>query len=335
MQLGANSASQWAARPAGRSRRAGSRGVAPGPAHAGQPRRYSSVKTIVQFPPRAHRTRGRRGRRWIPLSSTTTTTLADQPEQRHVEGAADAGVGFEDDAVQGEAPAALGAAEALGGVVGQPGGGSTVEDAVGCMAMIVRRRPLIIAALRRSHAFPMALRATIFKARLSLADMDRGLYADHALTLARRLRNRRAPADARAGLRAERAGRRPRRACSVRQGLSDTDGRSLAPRPHRPHPPLGRGRPADDKAPAARRRPGRPGQRLRLRRQHADLVERHRQQDRPRGKHPRLAGGCCAEPGAGGAGSTYHGPAGEHQDGTCWVGDGERSVEITPRRLET
>lgn len=31
----------------------------------------------------------------------------------------------------------------------------------------------------------MALKATIFKARLSLADMDRGLYADHALTLAR------------------------------------------------------------------------------------------------------------------------------------------------------
>ena len=31
----------------------------------------------------------------------------------------------------------------------------------------------------------MALKATIFKARLSLADMDRGLYVDHALTLAR------------------------------------------------------------------------------------------------------------------------------------------------------
>lgn len=31
----------------------------------------------------------------------------------------------------------------------------------------------------------MALKATIFKARVQLADMDRGLYADHALTLAR------------------------------------------------------------------------------------------------------------------------------------------------------
>ena len=31
----------------------------------------------------------------------------------------------------------------------------------------------------------MALKATIFKARLQLADMDRGVYADHLLTLAR------------------------------------------------------------------------------------------------------------------------------------------------------
>jgi uncharacterized protein YaeQ len=31
----------------------------------------------------------------------------------------------------------------------------------------------------------MALKATIFKATLQIADMDRGLYADHALTLAR------------------------------------------------------------------------------------------------------------------------------------------------------
>lgn len=31
----------------------------------------------------------------------------------------------------------------------------------------------------------MALKATIFKASLQLADMDRGVYADHALTLAR------------------------------------------------------------------------------------------------------------------------------------------------------
>ncbi|HEX7436117.1 MAG TPA: YaeQ family protein [Caldimonas sp.] len=31
----------------------------------------------------------------------------------------------------------------------------------------------------------MALKATIFKAQLQLADMDRGVYADHAVTLAR------------------------------------------------------------------------------------------------------------------------------------------------------
>ena len=31
----------------------------------------------------------------------------------------------------------------------------------------------------------MALSATIFKATLSVADMDRAYYADHALTLAR------------------------------------------------------------------------------------------------------------------------------------------------------
>ena len=30
----------------------------------------------------------------------------------------------------------------------------------------------------------MALKATIYKAALQIADMDRGLYADHALTLA-------------------------------------------------------------------------------------------------------------------------------------------------------
>src|SRR3982751_6296780 len=31
----------------------------------------------------------------------------------------------------------------------------------------------------------MALKATIFKAELSVADIDRGYYADHALTIAR------------------------------------------------------------------------------------------------------------------------------------------------------
>ena len=31
----------------------------------------------------------------------------------------------------------------------------------------------------------MALKSTIFKAALQIADMDRGYYADHALTIAR------------------------------------------------------------------------------------------------------------------------------------------------------
>ena len=31
----------------------------------------------------------------------------------------------------------------------------------------------------------MALKSTVFKAQLQIADMDRALYADHALTLAR------------------------------------------------------------------------------------------------------------------------------------------------------
>ncbi|HMN64522.1 MAG TPA: YaeQ family protein, partial [Burkholderiaceae bacterium] len=31
----------------------------------------------------------------------------------------------------------------------------------------------------------MALRATIYKAELSVADMDRGYYADHSLTIAK------------------------------------------------------------------------------------------------------------------------------------------------------
>jgi uncharacterized protein YaeQ len=33
--------------------------------------------------------------------------------------------------------------------------------------------------------FPMALKSTVFKAQLQIADMDRALYADHAITLAR------------------------------------------------------------------------------------------------------------------------------------------------------
>ncbi len=36
----------------------------------------------------------------------------------------------------------------------------------------------------------MALKATIYKAELSIADLERGYYAEHNLTLARILRKR-------------------------------------------------------------------------------------------------------------------------------------------------
>jgi uncharacterized protein YaeQ len=45
-----------------------------------------------------------------------------------------------------------------------------------------------MAACRRNHAATMAamaLKSTVFKAQLQIADMDRALYADHALTIAR------------------------------------------------------------------------------------------------------------------------------------------------------
>jgi uncharacterized protein YaeQ len=42
-----------------------------------------------------------------------------------------------------------------------------------------------VASRRMEGDSAMALKATIFKATLQLADMDRGLYVDHAVTLAR------------------------------------------------------------------------------------------------------------------------------------------------------
>ena len=130
----------------------------------------------------------------------------------------------------------------------------------------------------------MALKATIFKARVQLADMDRGVYADHALTMARhpsetdeRMMMRllafalNVPADDHDGT------------LEFAKGLSDTDEPDLW---HRDL--TGRivhwieiGQP-DDKRLLRASRPRRPRQRLRLRREHADLVERHREQDRPR-----------------------------------------------------
>lgn len=38
---------------------------------------------------------------------------------------------------------------------------------------------------RHSHIHLMALKSTVYKAQLQIADMDRSLYADHSLTLAR------------------------------------------------------------------------------------------------------------------------------------------------------
>ena len=135
-----------------------------------------------------HRTHGRRDT--TPdstLSSATATTLAD------VNGAAPRPKaqptrvsGFEGDAqgTKAGAPAALGAAEALRRLSsGRLWRGSAVEDAVGCTAMIVRRRPahnrwLCATARARRH---MALKATIFKARLSAPPTwTTDLYADHA-----------------------------------------------------------------------------------------------------------------------------------------------------------
>lgn len=182
----------------------------------------------------------------------------------------------------------------------------------------------------------MALKATIFKARLSLADMDRGVYADHALTLARhpsetdeRLLMRvlafalNVPADERDGT------------LEFGKGLSDTDEPDLW---HRDL--TGRirhwvevGQPDDKRLLRAAGR--------------ADQVSVYAYAASTpiwwgglSGKIARAANirvwqvdAAQSQALAGLAQRTMQLQV-SVQDGTCWVGDGETSVEITPRRLE-
>lgn len=182
----------------------------------------------------------------------------------------------------------------------------------------------------------MALKATIFKARLSLADMDRGLYADHALTLARhpsetdeRLLMRvlafalNVPADDRDGT------------LEFGKGLSDTDEPDLW---HRDL--TGRIRHWVEV--------GQPDEKRLLRAAgRADQVTVYAYAASTpiwwagiAGKIARAANIRVWQVDA--AQSQALAALAQRtmqlqmsvQDGTCWVGDGETSVEITPRRLE-
>lgn len=183
----------------------------------------------------------------------------------------------------------------------------------------------------------MALKATIFKARLSLADMDRGLYADHALTLARhpsetdeRLLMRvlafalNVPADDRDGM------------LEFGKGLSDTDEPELWHRDltGRIRHWVEDGQPDDKRLLRAAGR--------------ADQVSVYAYA----ASTPIWWSGIAGKIARAGNIRVWQVDAAQSQalaalaqrtmdlqvsiqDGTCWVGDGERSVEITPRRLET
>ena len=72
----------------------------------------------------------------------------------------------------------------------------------------------------------MALRATIFKASLQIADMDRGYYADHALTLARHP----SETDERMMIRLFAFARHASQALAFGKGLSNVDEPDLAER---------------------------------------------------------------------------------------------------------
>ena len=182
----------------------------------------------------------------------------------------------------------------------------------------------------------MALKATIFKARVQLADMDRGLYADHALTLARhpsetdeRMLMRvlafalNVPADDRDGT------------LEFGKGLSDTDEPDLW---HRDL--TGRIRHWVEV--------GQPDEKRLLRAAgRADLVTVYAYAASTpiwwngiAGKIARAANvhvwqvdAVQSQALAALAQRTMQLQV-SVQDGTAWVGDGERSVEITPRRLE-
>lgn len=182
----------------------------------------------------------------------------------------------------------------------------------------------------------MALKATIFKARVQLADMDRGLYADHALTLARhpsetdeRLLMRvlafalNVPADDRDGT------------LEFGKGLSDTDEPDLW---HRDL--TGRIRHWVEV--------GQPDEKRLLRAAgRADQVTVYayaastpiwwsgiaNRIARAANVHVWQVDAAQSQALAALAQRTMHLQV-SVQDGTAWVGDGERSVEITPRRLE-
>jgi uncharacterized protein YaeQ len=80
----------------------------------------------------------------------------------------------------------------------------------------------------------MAIKSTIYKAALQIADMDRGLYADHALTLALHPSETEEADGAPAGLCAAGAGQRPRRRAAVRaRPVGQRGTRPLAARPDR------------------------------------------------------------------------------------------------------
>ena len=82
----------------------------------------------------------------------------------------------------------------------------------------------------------MAQKATVCKAAVQLADIDRGLYADHARDARpASVGDRRADDDPPARLRPQRAGRRSRRRPRVRQGhVGSRRAGALAEGPHRP-----------------------------------------------------------------------------------------------------
>ncbi|MFT3665216.1 YaeQ family protein [Piscinibacter sp.] len=183
----------------------------------------------------------------------------------------------------------------------------------------------------------MALKATIFKARLSLADMDRGIYADHALTLARhpsetdeRMLMRvlafalNVPADDREGT------------LEFGKGLSDTD------EPELWHRDLtGRIRHWIEV--------GQPDEKRLLRAAgRADRVSVYAYA----ASAPIWWSGIAGKVARAANIRVWQVDAAQSQalaalarrtmalqvsvqDGTCWVGDGEASVEITPRRLES
>ncbi len=183
----------------------------------------------------------------------------------------------------------------------------------------------------------MALKATIFKARLSLADMDRGIYVDHALTLARhpsetdeRMLMRllafalNVPADDRDG------------ALEFGKGLSDTDEPDLWHRDltGRIRHWIEVGQPDEKRLLRAAGRADRvsvyayaasapiwwggiAGKLARAQNVHVWQVDAAQSQA------------------LGGLAQRTMALQVSVQDGTCWVGDGEASVEITPRRLES